>query len=46
MDVEPGENRTAGHQAFYQLGALVVTIGIAIVGGSLTGRHLFFSETS
>jgi len=40
VDVEAGENRTAGGQALYQLGALGVTLAIAIVGGSLTGLIL------
>jgi len=38
--IEPGDNRTAGTQAMYQLAALGVTLTIAIVGGSLTGLML------
>jgi len=37
LTVEPGDNRTAGMQAIYQISALGVTLLIAIVGGSLTG---------
>ncbi|XP_076237995.1 rhesus blood group-associated glycoprotein Rh50 isoform X2 [Calliopsis andreniformis] len=35
--ISPGSNRTAGQQAGYQLLALVITLGIAIVSGLITG---------
>jgi len=35
--VDPGEGRHAGIQAGYQLALLVVTLGISILGGLLTG---------
>jgi hypothetical protein len=36
--IEAGDNRSATAQALYQLAALGVTIGIAVIGGSLTGK--------
>ncbi|XP_076171931.1 uncharacterized protein LOC143148961 isoform X2 [Ptiloglossa arizonensis] len=36
-DVSPGLDRTAGQQASYQLLALAITVGIAIVSGLVTG---------
>jgi len=38
--IQPGDNRTAGSQAMYQLATLGVTLGIALIGGSLTGLLL------
>lgn len=35
--ISAGLNRTAGQQAAYQLLALVITLGIAIVSGLITG---------
>nr|XP_034184188.1 ammonium transporter Rh type A isoform X2 [Osmia lignaria] len=35
--LSPGQNRTAGQQAAYQLLVLVITLGIAIVSGLVTG---------
>lgn len=35
--ISPGLNRSAGQQAAYQLLTLLVTLGIAIVSGLLTG---------
>ena len=37
-DLEPGEGRTPSEQALWQLIALAVTLGVAIVGGILTGK--------
>ena len=37
-DLEPSEGRSGLVQAGYQLLALVVTIGISIVGGLVTGK--------
>jgi len=47
--VTAGLNRTAQDQALYQLAALAVTLGIAILGGALTGllmRVPFFGKVS
>lgn len=44
--ISAGLNRTAGQQAAYQLLALVITLGIAIVSGLITGNHFFFSRSS
>lgn len=41
--ISPGLNRTAGQQAAYQLLALVVTVGISIVSGLITGLILQLS---
>lgn len=38
----PGLNRTAGQQAGYQLLALAITLGIAIVSGLVTGSCPFY----
>lgn len=42
--ISAGLNRTAGQQAAYQLLALVITLGIAIVSGLITGNHFFFLD--
>lgn len=39
-NISPGLDRTAGQQAAYQLLVLVITLGIAIVSGLITGNHL------
>ncbi|XP_061935705.1 ammonium transporter Rh type B isoform X4 [Apis cerana] len=36
-DISAGLNRTAGQQAAYQLLALIITLGIAIISGLITG---------
>lgn len=38
-DVVPGDGRSATTQAGFQMLALVVTIGIASVGGALVGEY-------
>ncbi|XP_008217364.1 ammonium transporter Rh type A isoform X4 [Nasonia vitripennis] len=40
LSLKPGPNRSAGQQAAYQLLALAVTIGVAIVSGLITGLIL------
>ena len=40
----PGEGRTAGQQAGYQLIALGVTLVIAIVGGLITGNRDYIQK--
>lgn len=39
----PGLDRTAGQQAAYQLFALAITLGIAIVSGLMTGLMMRMS---
>ena len=39
LAVEPGLGRTNSSQALWQLAALGATIGIAIVGGVITGER-------
>ncbi|XP_017759249.1 PREDICTED: ammonium transporter Rh type A isoform X2 [Eufriesea mexicana] len=41
--ISPGLNRTAGQQAAYQLLVLVITLGIAIVSGLITGLMMRMS---
>lgn len=36
----PGDGRTAGEQAAFQFAALVVTVGIALFGGLITGNNI------
>lgn len=38
--IQPGQNRTAAQQAGYQLLALAITLGIAIVSGLVTGNRI------
>jgi len=38
VSVEAGLNRSSETQAYYQLAALAVTLGIALVGGAVTGN--------
>lgn len=43
--ISAGLNRTAGQQAAYQLLALVITLGIAIVSGLVTGNRFFLDHS-
>ena len=45
IDVEPGDGRTAGKQASYQIAALATTLAFAIVGGILTGMCFYLLLT-
>jgi len=40
LDVDPGDDRTASSQALHQFYALLVTLGISIVSGLLTGAFI------
>ena len=41
INVEPGDGRSAGKQAGYQMAALGTTLVFAIVGGIITGSYLW-----
>lgn len=44
-DLEPGLDRSGLNQSVYQIIALVTSMGVAIIGGLLTGTfHLIFSK--
>lgn len=43
LGIEPGEGRSAGQQAGFQLALLTSTLVLAIVGGLLTGQSYFNS---
>ncbi|KAG5880983.1 hypothetical protein JTB14_024522 [Gonioctena quinquepunctata] len=43
-DIFPGDGRSAGQQAGYQILALIMTLAIAIVGGLITGLILITSR--
>lgn len=46
LSVEAGEGRTAQTQALFQLAALCTTLGIALVGGAVTGNHFIIKYDS
>ena len=38
VEFTPGDGRTAKMQAAYQIACLAVTVGIALIGGFITGK--------
>ena len=43
LGIEPGEGRSAGTQAGFQLALLVSTLAISIIGGLITGTYTYSS---